>query len=60
MLWSGWGDPAKAAPLPETVTALLRDLLGVKPRGAAPVALAQLTVPEPPLTAAAHRALAAA
>ncbi|GAA5071246.1 FAD-binding oxidoreductase [Streptomyces similanensis] len=60
MLWSGWGDPAKAAPLPETVTALLRDLLGVKPRGAAPVALAQLTVPEPPLTADAHRALAAA
>ncbi|WP_030739268.1 FAD-binding oxidoreductase [Streptomyces sp. NRRL S-31] len=32
MLWNGWGDPAKAAPLPGTVTGLLRDLLGVKPR----------------------------
>ncbi|GAB1325885.1 FAD-binding oxidoreductase [Streptomyces sennicomposti] len=58
MLWSGWGDPAKAAPLPETVTALLRDLLGVKPRGAAPLALMEIAVPEPPLTAAARRALA--
>ncbi|MFD8014408.1 FAD-binding oxidoreductase, partial [Streptomyces sp. NPDC059762] len=33
MLWSGWGDPAKAAPLPDAVTGLLRDLLGVTPRG---------------------------
>ncbi|MFE5190957.1 FAD-binding oxidoreductase [Streptomyces sp. NPDC056628] len=60
MLWSGWGDPAKAAPLPETVTGLLRDLLGVKPRGTAPVALADIAVPEPGLEPAALQALAAA
>ncbi|WP_086727907.1 FAD-binding oxidoreductase [Streptomyces carpinensis] len=57
MLWSGWGDPAKATPLPDTVTALLRDLLGVKPRGTGPVELEDIDVPESPLTAAAHRAL---
>ncbi|MEU6547760.1 FAD-binding oxidoreductase [Streptomyces sp. NPDC046859] len=60
MLWSGWGDPAKAAPLPETVTGLLRDLLGVKPRGTAPVALADIAVPEPGLEPAALQALATA
>ncbi|MFF8594644.1 FAD-binding oxidoreductase [Streptomyces sp. NPDC015220] len=57
MLWSGWGDPAKATPLPDSVTALLRDLLGVVPRGTGPVGLTDLDVPESPLTAAAHRAL---
>lgn len=36
MLWSGWGDPAKAAPLPDAVTGLLRDLLGVTPAQADP------------------------
>ncbi|MEU5879340.1 FAD-binding oxidoreductase [Spirillospora sp. NPDC047279] len=39
MLWSGWGDPAKATPLPEPVAGLLRDLLGVRPADGAPVAL---------------------
>jgi hypothetical protein len=60
MLWSGWGDPAKAAPLTETVTGLLRDLLGVKPRTAGPIALADLAVPESRLEPAAHQALSAA
>ncbi|MFE7893537.1 FAD-binding oxidoreductase [Streptomyces sp. NPDC057412] len=60
MLWSGWGDPAKAAPLPDTVTGLLRDLLGVKPRTTAPVALADIAVPEPGLEPAALQALEAA
>ncbi|MFI9822528.1 FAD-binding oxidoreductase [Streptomyces sp. NPDC052013] len=60
MLWSGWGDPARATPLPETVIGLLRDLLGVKPRESGPVALEDLTVPESRLPQAAHRALAAA
>ncbi|MYQ35597.1 hypothetical protein GTW65_32025, partial [Streptomyces sp. SID4956] len=45
MLWSGWGDPGRAAPLPDAVTGLLRDLLGVKPREAATVALEDLDVP---------------
>ncbi|WP_219471039.1 FAD-binding oxidoreductase [Nonomuraea rhizosphaerae] len=30
MLWSGWGDPAKARDLPPKVHELLRDLLGVR------------------------------
>ncbi len=34
MLWSGWGDPAKAAPLPEPMVGLLRDMLGVRPAAA--------------------------
>jgi alkyldihydroxyacetonephosphate synthase len=50
MLWSGWGDPAKAAPLPDSVIGLLRDLLGVKPRGAEPAALEDIAVPESPLS----------
>ncbi|MEU6305766.1 FAD-binding oxidoreductase [Streptomyces chartreusis] len=60
MLWSGWGDPAKAAPLPETVIGLLRDLLGVKPRTAGPVALEDIAVAQPGLEPAARQALAAA
>ncbi|MFJ3334746.1 FAD-binding oxidoreductase [Streptomyces sp. NPDC086766] len=57
MLWSGWGDPAKAAPLPDTVIGLLRDLLGVKPGDAAPAGLDEIAVPESPLGPAARRAL---
>ncbi|MFJ5063499.1 FAD-binding oxidoreductase [Streptomyces nigra] len=60
MLWSGWGDPAKAAPLPETVTGLLRDLLGVRPRTAEPIALADIAVPAPGLEPAALQDLVAA
>lgn len=60
MLWSGWGDPGRAAPLPDQVTGLLRDLLGVKPRETATVALEDLDVPASPLAPDAHRALAAA
>ncbi|MGW2567383.1 FAD-binding oxidoreductase [Streptomyces sp. NPDC001537] len=60
MLWSGWGDPARATPLPDTVIGLLRDLLGVKPRGAEPVGLADITVPEGQLEPAVHQALVAA
>ncbi|MGW5215790.1 FAD-binding oxidoreductase [Streptomyces sp. NPDC004051] len=60
MLWSGWGDPARATPLPDTVIGLLRDLLGVTPREAGPVTLEEVAVPEPRLASAAHRALAEA
>ncbi|MFJ3929977.1 FAD-binding oxidoreductase [Streptomyces sp. NPDC090029] len=60
MLWSGWGDPAKAAPLPGTVTGLLRDLLGVEPRGDGPAALDGVEVPPSPLDGAPLAALAAA
>ncbi|MDX3076927.1 FAD-binding oxidoreductase [Streptomyces sp. MI02-7b] len=58
MLWSGWGDPAKAAPLPDTVIGLLRDLLGVTPREAAPAGLDGIEVPESPLGDEARDALA--
>ncbi|MEU0440507.1 FAD-binding oxidoreductase [Streptomyces sp. NPDC006186] len=58
MLWNGWGDPAEAAPLPETVTGLLRDWLGVTPRTAAPLALEELPVPATGLDTAARQALA--
>ncbi|MEO5874720.1 MAG: FAD-binding protein, partial [Streptosporangiaceae bacterium] len=58
MLWSGWGDPAKAAPLPESVTNLLRDVLGVKSREQPPVPLAEIIPPAPRLTDAALTALA--
>ncbi|WP_326595854.1 FAD-binding oxidoreductase [Streptomyces sp. NBC_01803] len=30
MVWSGWGDPGRAAPLPDSVAGLLRELLGVR------------------------------
>ncbi|MFJ4616905.1 FAD-binding oxidoreductase [Streptomyces sp. NPDC088812] len=60
MLWSGWGDPAAATPLPAPVTGLLRDLLGVTPRGTGPVALEEIAVPASPLGTEARRALLSA
>jgi alkyldihydroxyacetonephosphate synthase len=59
MSWSGWGDPARAEPLPEPVVALLREALGVEPADAPPVALEAIGVPESGLTDAALDALAA-
>ncbi|WP_328564267.1 FAD-binding oxidoreductase [Streptomyces coelicoflavus] len=60
MLWNGWGDPARATALPDTVTGLLRELLGVKPRACAALPLAEIDVPESPLGEAARSALALA
>ncbi|MEU1278038.1 FAD-binding oxidoreductase [Streptomyces sp. NPDC005805] len=60
MLWSGWGDPAKAAPLPETVTGLLRELLGVTPRESGPAGLDGIDAPPSPLGDEARAALAKA
>jgi alkyldihydroxyacetonephosphate synthase len=60
MLWSGWGDPAKAAPLPESVVGLLRDLLGVKPVEVPPPALRDVEVPASRLAPAAREAIARA
>ncbi|MFE9043637.1 FAD-binding oxidoreductase [Streptomyces sp. NPDC007818] len=57
MLWSGWGDPAKAAPLPDAVTGLLRDLLGVTPRDGGPTGLAAVEAPAPALADEARAAL---
>ncbi|MFE0347330.1 FAD-binding oxidoreductase, partial [Streptomyces griseoluteus] len=58
MLWNGWGDPAKAAPLPDAVAGLLHDLLGVRPSPSTPVALNDLEMPEPTLSPAALKDLA--
>ncbi|MFI0444136.1 FAD-binding oxidoreductase [Actinomadura sp. 6N118] len=64
MVWSGWGDPARAAPLPESVVGLLRDLLGVKTAGDAstdaPVALGELKVRDSRLDGPALAALSEA
>ncbi|MFD9792950.1 FAD-binding oxidoreductase [Streptomyces sp. NPDC059070] len=60
MLWSGWGDPAKAAPLPEQVVGLLRELLGVRPADAPAKDLAAVAPRPGRLTGAASAALAAA
>jgi alkyldihydroxyacetonephosphate synthase len=59
MLWSGWGDPAAAAPLPDPVVGLLRDLLGVRPPAGPAVELEAIEVPASRLPAAALAALAA-
>ncbi|NDU73450.1 FAD-binding protein [Actinomadura sp. DSM 109109] len=59
MLWSGWGDPAKAAPLPEPVAGLLRDLLGVRPAEEPPAALGEVRLAEPRLAEDDLAALAA-
>ncbi|MGW8063735.1 FAD-binding oxidoreductase [Streptomyces ziwulingensis] len=60
MLWNGWGDPARATPLPDTVTGLLRELLGVPPHETAAVPLEEIDVPVSPPDEAARRALEAA
>ena len=60
MRWNGWGDPAQAAPLPDGVRDLLRDLLGVRPADTPPAALADLGVPAPRLGADVLDALARA
>ncbi|MFF0860636.1 FAD-binding oxidoreductase [Nonomuraea sp. NPDC003560] len=56
MLWSGWGDPAKARELPEQIRKLLHDLLGVRapetPAAAIEeVRLPPVALPEPVLAA---------
>ncbi|WP_336205870.1 FAD-binding oxidoreductase [Nonomuraea sp. LPB2021202275-12-8] len=45
MLWSGWGDPAKARELPEQVRRLLHDLLGVREPTAPAAALESVRLP---------------
>ncbi|MFB9723594.1 FAD-binding oxidoreductase [Planobispora longispora] len=52
MLWSGWGDPARAADLPEPVRKLLQDILGVRAPEAPPVNLEEVRLPAATLPAA--------
>ena len=58
--WSGWGDPAAATALPESVLVLLRNALGVTRPGRAAGAIEELTLPEPRIPAQAQAALVAA
>ncbi|WP_029382562.1 FAD-binding oxidoreductase [Streptomyces leeuwenhoekii] len=60
MRWNGWGDPARATPLPGTVTGLLRDWLGVEPREGRAARLEEIAVPGPALGEEARRALLSA
>jgi alkyldihydroxyacetonephosphate synthase len=59
MLWSGWGDPAKAAELPEPVRRLLADFLGVREPATPAAAFGEVRLPEPALPAAATAAIEA-
>ncbi|MER7501661.1 FAD-binding oxidoreductase [Nonomuraea pusilla] len=52
MLWSGWGDPAKARELPEEIRVLLHDLLGVRAPQAPAAALESVRVPPVALSGA--------
>jgi alkyldihydroxyacetonephosphate synthase len=47
MLWHGWGDPEQAERLPDSVTGLLRELLGVRAEPAGPVKLTEIEPPPP-------------
>src|SRR5688572_27228720 len=49
MLWSGWGDPDRAADLPEPIRGLLADLLGVRPPATPAVRLEEVRLPAPAL-----------
>ncbi|MCK8681479.1 FAD-binding oxidoreductase [Streptomyces lichenis] len=61
MLWNGWGDPARAKRLPESVVGLLRDMLGVTPRETpVPAAPDDIEVPPTPLSATTLAAFAEA
>ncbi|MFF4774223.1 FAD-binding oxidoreductase [Microtetraspora fusca] len=59
MLWSGWGDPAKAAELPPPVRRLLADLLGVRTPETPAATLDEVRPPAPALPPAALKALSA-
>ncbi|MBG0830879.1 FAD-binding oxidoreductase [Planomonospora sp. ID67723] len=52
MLWSGWGDPARAADLPEPVRKLLQEILGVRAPDAPAVSLGEVRLPAAALPAA--------
>jgi len=56
MHWRGWGDPARATPLPEPVVELLRQALGVQP-ATPPVEISEVRLPERSLPVPAYRAL---
>lgn len=50
MLWSGWGDPAKAAELPEPVRRLLGEVLGIREPAAPAATFGEVRLPAPALS----------
>ncbi|MBO3748186.1 FAD-binding oxidoreductase [Streptosporangiaceae bacterium NEAU-GS5] len=50
MLWSGWGDPARAAELPEPVRKLLAEVLGVRPPETPAASFGEVRLPPPALS----------
>lgn len=50
MLWSGWGDPAKAGDLPEPVRKLLGELLGIQEPAAPAATFGEVSLPAPALS----------
>jgi alkyldihydroxyacetonephosphate synthase len=58
MLWSGWGDPARARELPEQVRKLLHDLLGVRDPATPAATLDEVRLPPVALPAPLRTALA--
>jgi len=59
MRWWGWGDPARPPALPEHALDFLRGEVGISPSPRPPVALEEVTLPEPALPEAARAALEA-
>jgi alkyldihydroxyacetonephosphate synthase len=61
MRWWGWGEDGRAVPLPPAADKLLREELGTDPDARRPpVALEQVSLPDPGLPAGARERLAAA
>ncbi|MPZ60289.1 MAG: FAD-binding protein [Propionibacteriales bacterium] len=59
MDWSGWGDPARRRPLPESLQRLLEQALGMRAPSGTPVAREEVRLPSVALTAKVEGALAA-
>jgi alkyldihydroxyacetonephosphate synthase len=60
MLWNGWGDPARAAPVPDAVITMLEQGLGIRAPAAPAVELDQVSVAPARIPGAAREALEAA
>lgn len=60
MRWAGWGDPAHAVELPDAVTALLEQALGVRRPQRAPARPGDIELPPPALSPRILDALTAA
>ena len=60
MKWWGWGDPGRSYPLPEPALELLRAEIGLSQQPRRPVALEDVRLPDPGLSASTRDRLVAA